>query len=133
MAVGSRRRERQDELFVAMRDGRGRMLVVPDDESGLVLAQVKGGGYTASALRDFEGAMAREKAPAGIFVTMDRVRTKTAPAAAMAKEEYRVGASRHPRLQFWSAEEYLNGIRPNLPAVADAYAGKPIRRDMFTG
>ena len=114
-------------------DGRGRMLVVPDDESGLVLAQVKGGGYTASALRDFEGTMAREKATAGIFVTLDRVKTSTAHAAARMKGEYTVGASRYPRLQFWSAEEYLNGIRPNLPAMADPFTGKPIQRDMFTG
>ena len=75
-------------------DGRGRMFTVPEGESGLVLAQVKGGGYTASALRDFEGTMAREKATVGIFVTVKRVTTSTARAAAAAMGEYTVGATR---------------------------------------
>ncbi|MYA07672.1 MAG: site-specific DNA-methyltransferase [Holophagales bacterium] len=114
-------------------DGRGRMFSVPDDETGLVLAQVKGGGYTASALRDFEGTMARENATAGIFVTLKRVTTPKARAAAAAKGEYKVGATRYPRLQFWSAEEYFSGSRPHLPAMADPYTGKAVQSDLFTG
>lgn len=114
-------------------DGRGKMLVKPEDENGIVLAQVKGGGYTAAALRDFEGTMARENATAGIFVTLDRVTTSKPRAAAMAKGTYKVGASEYPRLQFWSAEEYLDGIRPHIPAMADPYTGKAVQTHMFTG
>ena len=113
-------------------DGRGRMYTVPDGETGLVLAQVKGGGYTASALRDFEGTMARVKATAGIFVTLERVKNSRARAAAQEKGTYTVGASRYPRLQFWSAQEYLDGVRPNLPAMADPYTGEAVQIDMFT-
>ena len=34
---------------------------------------------------------------------------------------------------FWSAEEYLSGVRPHVPAMADPYTGKSIQRDTFTG
>ena len=83
-------------------DGRGAMFTVPDGESGLVLAQVKGSGYTASALRDFQGTMAREKATAGVFVTLERVETPAARAAAQSMGTYSLGATAYPRLQFWS-------------------------------
>jgi len=53
--------------------------------------------------------------------------------SAAAKGDYSVGATRYPRLQFWSADEYLSGVRPHLPAMADPYTGKPIQRDMLTG
>ncbi len=77
--------------------------------------------------------MGRENATAGIFVTLKRVTTSSARAAAKAMGEYRVGATRYPRLQFWSAEEYLRGVRPHLPAMADPYTGKAVQTDMFTG
>ena len=46
---------------------------------------------------------------------------------------YKVGASEYPRLQFWSAEEYLKGTRPHLPSMADPYTGKAVQADMFSG
>ena len=112
-------------------DGRGAMFTVPNGESGLVLAQVKGSGYTASALRDFQGTMAREKATAGVFVTLERVETPAARAAAQSMGTYSIGATAYPRLQFWSAEEHLEGIRPNLPAMADPYTGMAVQTDML--
>ena len=112
-------------------DGRGRMHTVPDNETGLVLAQVKGGGYTASALRDFEGTITRENATAGIFVTLERVRNNNARAAATKKGKYTVGTSRYPRLQFWSVEEYLSGEFPRLPSMADPYTGQSLQSDLF--
>ena len=114
-------------------DGRGRMLTVPRDQRGFVLAQVKRGGYTTAALRDFEGTMARENATAGIFITLERVTTARVRAAAAGKGTYTVGATDYPRLQFWSVEEYLDGIRPNLPSMADPYTGKAVQTDIFMG
>lgn len=112
-------------------DGRGRMLVGPEDEEGLVFAEAKGGGYTASALRDFEGAMARFHATAGIFITLERVDSKRAHAAAAMQGTYKVAGSHYPRLQFWSAEEHLAGIQPALPTMADPYTGQPSQPSML--
>lgn len=113
-------------------DGRGKMLEAPDDEKGMVLAQVKGGGYTADSLRSFEAVMQREKATAGIFVTLKRVTTPSAHAAARKRGVLELGASRYPRLQFWSVEDYFDGIVPRLPAMADPYTGKPVQPDMLS-
>ena len=44
---------------------------------------------------------------------------------------YSLGATAYPRLQFWSAEEHLEGIRPNLPAMADPYTGMAVQTDML--
>ena len=114
-------------------DDRGRMLTAPKDQTGFVLAQVKGGGYTAAALRDFEGTLARENATAGIFITLERVKTARDRAAAVGRGSYAVGATDYPRLQFWSFEDYLDGIRPNLPAMADPYTGKAAQTGIFMG
>ena len=42
-----------------------------------------------------------------------------------------IGATQYPRLQFWSAEEYFEGIMPQLPPMADPYTGKSVQLDMF--
>ena len=58
-------------------DGRGAMMHQPDAElSRLVVAQVKGGGYTASSMRDFQRVIEREKAAAGVYITLRKVTTK---------------------------------------------------------
>ena len=60
-------------------DGRGAMMHAPEDaSSGLVVAQVKGGGYTASSMRDFQRVIEREKAAAGIYITLRKVDTRGA-------------------------------------------------------
>ena len=113
-------------------DGRGKMLEPPENEKGMVLAQVKGGGYTADALRSFEAVMHREQATAGIFVTLKRVTTASAHAAARKRGVLELGASRYPRLQFWCVEDYFDGIVPRLPAMADPYTGKPVQPDLLS-
>ena len=97
------------------------------NESGLVIAQVKGGGYTASALRDFLHVMEREKATAGIFVTMNKTATGAALAEAKKLGNYKIGASSYPRLQFWSIEEYFAGHKPNIPPMSDPDTGKAMQ------
>ncbi len=114
-------------------DGRGKMFTAPEGESGMILAQVKGGGYTASAMRDFKHVMDREKASAGIFITLERVTSRNAMAEAKATGAFKMGASSWPRLQLWSTEEYLRGVAPRLPAMADPYTGKAMQADLLQG
>ncbi len=69
-------------------------------ESGLVIAQVKGGGYTASKLRDFLYVIESEKASAGVFIIMRKTTTSSAFAKAGELGTYTIGASSYPKLQF---------------------------------
>ncbi|MCY4050803.1 MAG: hypothetical protein OXE41_08725 [Gammaproteobacteria bacterium] len=118
-------------------DGRGKMLTpieleqgTDQKESGLVIAQVKGGGYTATTLRDFLHVMEREKASAGIFITMNKTTTSSVLAEAGKLSNYKIGASLYPKLQFWSIEEYLEGHTPKLPTMADPDTGKALQETL---
>ena len=115
-------------------DGRGTLLVPPEDRaSRLALAQVKGGRtFRLSELRDFLRVIEREDAACGVFVTVDRVRSAAARTEAAQMGEIAVGANRHPRAQLWSIEEYFDGVRPNLPALANPYTGRPIEPTIFS-
>ena len=110
-------------------DGRGAMMHQPTGESSrLVVAQVKGGGYTASTMRDFQRVIEREKAAAGIYITLRKVNTKSARQAAAEMGTIEIGARVYPRLQLWSVEELLEGKWPSLPDMADPYTGKGVRQ-----
>ena len=53
-------------------DGRATLALPPDDlDSRLALAQVKGGKFSVSYLRDFRHVIDREQAAVGCFVTLD--------------------------------------------------------------
>ena len=114
-------------------DGRGMLLVTPQErDARLVLAQVKGGGtFRLSELRDFLRVIERDDAACGVFITVDRVRSRAARTEAAQLGEIAVGANRHPRAQLWSIEEYFDGVRPNLPALSDPYTGRPIEPTIF--
>ncbi|MCY4297250.1 MAG: DNA methyltransferase [Gammaproteobacteria bacterium] len=114
-------------------DGRGRIYETIEGESGLVIAQVKGGGYSATALRDFLHVMDREKATAGVFITLYKTTTKNAIAQAVGRGKYKIGASSYPRLQFWSIQEYMAEPRtsPSLPTMADPDTGKAMQMELF--
>ena len=114
-------------------DGRGMLLVAPEGrDARLVLAQVKGGGsFRLSELRDFLRVIERDDAACGVFITVDRVRSRAARTEAAQLGEIAVGANRHPRAQLWSIEEYFDGVRPNLPALSDPYTGRPIEPTIF--
>ena len=114
-------------------DGRGMLLVAPQGrDARLVLAQVKGGGtFRLSELRDFLRVIERDDAACGVFITVDRVRSRAARTEAAQLGEIAVGANRHPRAQLWSIEEYFDGVRPNLPALSDPYTGRPIEPTIF--
>ena len=107
-------------------DGRGLLLNKLKDKSELVLAQVKGGKVTVSQVRDFVGTMKGENASMGIFISLDPVNSPSANKIAASQGQVQVGMFKYPALQFWSMEDYFNGIMPNLPPLADPYTGKPI-------
>ena len=87
-------------------DGRAILAEKPEDfDSRLALAQVKGGKFSLSGLRDFIGVARRDKAALGCFVTLDPVRTSAARGEVAALGKVRV-AGREFR-----AHEPLAGLR----------------------
>ena len=109
-------------------DGRATIAIPPDDaDSRLALAQVKGGKFSVSYLRDFRHVIDREKAAVGCFTTLD-----PAPARwrADAKAEGVVHVSGNPfdRLNLWSIADYFDDRLPTLPVMTDPYSGRPLEQ-----
>lgn len=83
---------------------------------GKAVAQVKGGTYTLSQVRDFRTAMRNEGAELGVFVVT------TPPTQSMLTEAAREGTFTHPsyeltipKLQIYVLQDYFNGSLPRLP------------------
>ncbi|MDE2980827.1 MAG: DNA methyltransferase [Gemmatimonadota bacterium] len=110
-------------------DGRATLAVKPSDhDSRLALAQVKGGRFSLSQLRDFLHVTNREKAALGVYVTLNPVRTKGAQQETWKARTVRVGAEEYPRCQLWSIADYFEGRRPHLPTMTDPYTGRPLNQ-----
>ena len=110
-------------------DGRGAMMHVPEgEETRLVVAQVKGSGYAASAMRDFKHVVSREKAAAGVYITLHRTTSRNAVQAAAEMGSITVGARTYPKLQLWSVEQLIEKQYPELPDMADPYTGEKARQ-----
>ena len=107
-------------------DGRGSLV-----SGGGVLAQVKGGKFVLTQLRDFLHVMGREKAEFGVFITLDPITSKQARSEAAKAGIVEMGASRYQRIQLWSIADYFDGRLPALPPMADPYTGHPIQSDLF--
>lgn len=111
-------------------DGRA-LLLTPDQHGRLhVLAQVKGGKtFLLSHLRDFVGVLERKEkwpgdkdmqsAACGVFITMEKVRSREARAEAQRAGVIKIGARTYPRCVLWSIQEYYEGVLPNLPPMED--------------
>ena len=109
-------------------DGRATLAVAPDDaDSRLALAQVKGGRFSVSYLRDFRHVIDRERAALGCFVTLDpgparhRADAKTAGRVHVAGQPY-------DRLHLWSIADYFDERLPVLPVMTDPYSGRPLNQ-----
>ena len=112
-------------------DGRGRMEGKPDSGgSQLVLAQVKGGRASIEQVRAFLGAMAREEAAMGVFITLDRLSSPGARAETAVWGEIKVGAESYPRAQLWSVAEYFERRGPRLPTMVDPHTGQAVQGRM---
>lgn len=85
-------------------------------EYGKAVAQVKGGHFTLSHIRDFRTAMQNEEADLGVFVVT------RPPTQGMLTEASRAGTYSHPSyefsapaLQIYEIQDYFRGIPPKLP------------------
>ena len=106
-------------------DGRATLADRPDaDDSLLALAQVKGGRFSLSALRDFIGVVDRDKAALGCYITLDPVTSAEARAAVANAGTVRVAGYDYRRVQLWSIDEYFQGRLPQMPIMTDPYTGK---------
>ena len=83
---------------------------------GKAVAQVKGGTYELSQIRDFRTAMRNEKAELGVFVVTTR------PTQQMLTEAAREGTFSHPsyeltipKLQIYVLQDYFKGSLARLP------------------
>ena len=83
---------------------------------GKMVAQVKGGTYTLSQVRDFRTAMQNEKADLGVFVVTRK------PTQGMLNEAQRAGTYEHPVyemsipcVQIYEIQDYFKDILPKMP------------------
>lgn len=84
---------------------------------GKVIVQVKGGGVQRNQIATLKGDIEREKADAGVFITLEK------PTKPMIKEALDAGefttpitAKREfPKIQILTVEELLKGKKPDLP------------------
>lgn len=78
------------------------------------IVSVKGGGTKSGDVRDLKGTVEREKAAMGVFLTLNpptREMEKEAAAAGF----YETGGMRFPRVQILTAEQVIEGKRPQVP------------------
>ena len=95
-------------------------------DSRLALAQVKGGKFNLSALRDFIGVTWRDKAALGCYVTLDPVRTPASRAEIANAGKISVQGYQYPRMQVWPISHYFEQRLPPMPVMNDPYSGKPL-------
>ena len=95
-------------------DGSGRLLNRTTKKRNLVLAQVKGGKPTLSQVRDFAQVIKRERAAAGVFITLrasDWTRPMREEANGCGRFRIPGVAEEYPALQHWAVEEQF-GEKP---------------------
>lgn len=95
------------------------------------IVSVKGGGVSVPMVRDLKGVLDREKAPIGVFLTLEH------PTRPMEKEAasagfYTLGARQYPKLQIITVEQALNGAKPAIPLVDTGATFKRAARESAT-
>lgn len=104
-----------------------------DDSSGKakrVVVQVKSGKVNSSHIRDLVGTVQREKAPLGIYITLEEPTSKMLQEAASAGVYHSPGWNRdYPRIQIVTVQQLLDGATVKLPpsAVTFKQAGKVLK------
>ena len=114
-------------------DGRGRLADKPDDVGlrKLALAQVKGGRYSLSGLRDFIGVTQSKSAALGYYVTLAPITSRAAKRNVLDTGRVSISGSSFPRMQLWSIDDYFNKSLPRLPLMTDPYTGKRMLPQLF--
>ena len=101
-----------------------------DDNSGKAkraIVQVKSGKVGSAQLRDLVGTVDREKAPMGIFLTLEKPTSKMEQEAASAGLYHSPGWGKdYPRIQILTVQALLDGATVKMPpsAVTFKQAGK---------
>ena len=94
------------------------------------VVQVKSGQVSSGQVRDLVGTVDREKAPIGIFITLEEPTTKMREEAAAAGFHHSPGWGQdYPRIQLLTIQELLDGAAARLPAstVTFKQAGKLLK------
>ena len=95
-----------------------------------VIVSVKGGeNIGVPMIRDLKGVMEREKAPIGIFLTLNRP-TRPMEAEAAAAGFYENDFGRYPRLQIITIDDALRGVRPRIPVIDTGAAFRRAGREL---
>jgi len=110
-------------------DGWAMLLNAPDGESGMCIAQVKGGKPSVDAIRAFAGKLSAGYASVGVFITLRKWDTPTVRKCVESAGKLKQGASEFNRLVMWSVEEHFAGARPPLPTLADPQTGLEMQFD----
>ena len=110
-------------------DGRATLAIKPDNyNSRLALAQIKGGKFSLSQLRDFIGVNNRDKAALGCYVTLDPINSPSARSEVVNTGKISVSGYKYPRIQLWPISDYFDARYPLLPVMNDPYTGKPMHQ-----
>ena len=80
------------------------------------IVSVKGGGVSVPMVRDLKGVLNREKAPIGVFLTLE-LPTRPMEKEAASAGFYTLGERQYPRLQIITIEQALNGAKPAIPLI----------------
>ncbi len=115
-------------------DGRATLLHKPEGEDGLVIAQVKMGNPSPDAQRALLSKIIGGKASMGVFITLAKI-NQTPTMREVIRDagvyQLRGGEKKHPRMRYWSIEEYFNGIEPPLPEMVPTR--EETQQDLLTG
>lgn len=114
-------------------DGRGRIADKPDNDrwKRWALAQVKGGQFSLSGLRDFIGVTDSNSAALGYYITLLPVTSRAAKTKVLETGKVSIDKNQFPRMQLWSIDDFFNGRKPILPVMTDPYTGKRILPQLF--
>lgn len=114
-------------------DGRAGLLNKLQDGRSLVLAQVKGGKFQISQFREFLHVLERENAAFGVYITLAQVTSPAAKRESAALGRVQIGAQNYPHVQFWTANDYFAGRKPELPPLADPFTGEARQELLWPG
>lgn len=105
-------------------DGVGRFYLGRDEKGrsqyGKVLVSVKGGKRLGVAMvRDFRGALEREKADLGVFICLSQPTRDMISEAASAGRYRRMEGRDYPKIQIFTIKDHFEGKRIDLPSTLD--------------
>ena len=96
------------------------------------VVSVKGGGVSVPMVRDLKGVLDREKAPIGVFLTLEPP-TRPMEAEAAAAGFYNQDGRQYPRVQLITVAQALSGAKPAIPLVDTGAAFKRAARERTGG